>query len=192
MKKILFLLLGIPLVLSVSLWAGNLGSGYTAGSGITITNGAIINADKGTTAVVGTAGKVPMFTGTNAVGDSGFTDTQNRTRHLPFSIMDANTLPDTTIFIRKIASAITITNLHVSCITDPDTEIAGNLEYCDDEITMANPVVINSFDTTAGVRDDATIDTPAVPTGKCVYIDFTATPIAAIKQIFFDITYTVN
>jgi len=53
-------------------------------------------------------------------------------------------------------------------------------------------MVINDFDTTSGIRDDTSIDTPAVASGKCVYMKFDTTPIAAIKQIAFDITYTVN
>jgi len=172
MRKLLlvFLILLIPAYLT----AGNLGGG-------------------GNVTGTGTAGKIPMFSGTSTIGDSGQTDTQARTRHLRFIILDASTAVDTTLcLIPKLASAITVTNIEVTCNVDSDTEIAGDLVYVDSFIGQANPAVINDFDTAAGVRSDNTITNAAVAAGKCVELKFDATPIAAIKEIAFDITYTIN
>lgn len=96
---------------------------------------------------------------------------------------------DHEIFVWKTDAAITITKLEVSCDADPTTELTGDLKYADAFIGLANAVVINDFDTTAGVRSDSSITSGAVGAGKCIYILFDAEPDAAITQINFSITY---
>ena len=116
-------------------------------------------------------------------------------KHLRFTIVDPATAytKDAEICIWvKVDAAITVTNLEVTCDSDPATEITGDLKYADAFIGLATPIVINDFDTAVGVRSDATILSGAVAAGKCIYISFDLSPIAAITQISFDVTYTYN
>jgi len=116
-------------------------------------------------------------------------------RHLRFTLTDPYSLHniDTQIcLIPSLDAAITISNLEVTCDSDPATEIAGDLKYADDFISLSNATVINDFDTTAGVRSDSSITNGSVASGKCIYIEFDSQPIADILQICFDITYNYN
>lgn len=85
-------------------------------------------------------------------------------------------------------TALTITRIEIS-LNAAGNEIAGDLKYADDFISLANPVVINSFNTTSGVLDDNTIATGAVPAGKVLYLAFSADPNALITQAGFLLTY---
>jgi hypothetical protein len=116
----------------------------------------------------------------------------NATRHLRVTIIDPNTAygKDSCICIwNKTDVAIVITNLEVSCGADPTTEPTGDIKYADAFIGRANPVVINDFDTTNGVRSDGSIASGNVASGKCIFIRFDAAPEAAMTQITFDISY---
>ena len=90
--------------------------------------------------------------------------------------------------ITKLPKAITITNIEVTADADPTTEISGNLKYCDAFIGLANPVIINSINTTAGALSDNTITSGSVAAGKCIYINFTALPDVAMKQLAFTLS----
>jgi hypothetical protein len=147
-----------------------------------------------------------LITGVNAklgIADSGstagvagkyWTPTMeaNAIRHLRVTIIDPNAAygKDSCICIwNKTNVAIVITNLEVSCGADPTTEPTGDIKYADAFIGRANPIVINDFDTTNGVRSDSSITAGDVPSGKCVFIRFDAEPEAAMTQITFDISY---
>lgn len=94
--------------------------------------------------------------------------------------------------IPNVPNAMTITKLEVTCDANPTTELTGDIKYSDTFIGLANPVVINDFDTADGVRVDTSITTGAVPAGKCVYLQWDTDPDAAITQMSVIITYTVT
>lgn len=94
--------------------------------------------------------------------------------------------------IPNVPNAMTITKLEVTCDANPTTELTGDIKYADTFIGLANPVVINDFDTADGVRVDTSITTGAVPEGKCVYLQWDTTPDAAMTQMSVIITYTVT
>lgn len=71
-------------------------------------------------------------------------------------------------------------------------EVAGDLKYADTFIGLANPVVINSFDTTNGFLADASITNGAVPAGKAIYIAFDSAPSSDITQMSVDIAYNYD
>lgn len=91
--------------------------------------------------------------------------------------------------IPTTAADLTFTNVEVACDINPTTEITGDLKYADDPITLANPVVINDFDTTDGKRSDNSLTNGAVPAGKFVYIHYDTAPEVALKWINHDYTY---
>lgn len=117
-------------------------------------------------------------------------------RHFIFPIINPNAVYDTdSIFTFKPVTekAITITRIDVTCDADPATEPAMKLNHTDNFISRTSPTTIDVITTTAGVTtitsgfDDATI-----PASRCIYFAFTADPIAAIKSITVDITYTID
>ncbi len=55
-------------------------------------------------------------------------------------------------------------------------------------VGLANSAVINDFDTTAGVRADASITSGAVAASKCIYITMDD-PDDALTQVSFDVEY---
>lgn len=71
-------------------------------------------------------------------------------------------------------------------------EVAGDLKYADARIGLANPVVINDFDTTSGVRADTSITVGAVPAGKCIYLSFDSAPNVAITTMLVDIEFSYD
>lgn len=159
--------------------AGNLITWDAAGAPAVVATG-----NAGQLLTSGGAGAAPTFT--NPTKISGMN------QHLKFTMVDpATTYTKDTKFViwLKVDAAITITNLEVSCDADPTTELAGDLKYADAFIGLANPVVINDFDTTNGVRSDSTITSGAVAAGKVIYIAFDASPDALTKSCSFDITY---
>lgn len=86
---------------------------------------------------------------------------------------------------------LTITKLTVT-LDASGNEVVGDLKYADTFIGLANAVVINDFDTTSGVREDDSITSGSVATGKAIYFSFDSSPNAAITQMCFDITYTYD
>lgn len=89
---------------------------------------------------------------------------------------------------------VTPVDLTVSKITvtleAAGNEVAGDLKYADALIGLANPVVINDFDTTSGVRVDTSITAGAVPAGKCIYLSFDSAPNSAITTMIMDIEFS--
>lgn len=79
-------------------------------------------------------------------------------------------------------AALTITEIAVTLNTGAE-EVAGDLKYADAFIGLANPVVINAFDTVSGVLVDTSITNAAVPSGKCLYLSFDSAPDADITQM---------
>lgn len=118
-----------------------------------------------------------------------------QTKYLKFTIPTPAILYgfDTQVcLIPNVPNAMTITKLEVTCDANPTTELTGDIKYADTFIGLANPVVINDFDTADGVRVDTSITTGAVPAGKCVYLQWDTDPDAAMTQMSVIITYTVT
>jgi len=114
-------------------------------------------------------------------------------RHLSCIITDPNALPVLDVcLIPALDAAIHITHIEVTCEADPATQITGDLKYADAFIGLANPVLVNDFDTTAGVRSDGSITTPAIAAGKCLYLSFDVAPIVTVLEVAFDIAYTID
>lgn len=85
-------------------------------------------------------------------------------------------------------AALTVTKIVVT-LNAAGNEVTGDLKYADARIGLANPVVINDFDTTSGVRTDVTITVGAVPAGKFVYLQFDAAPHTDITDMTTDVTW---
>lgn len=86
-------------------------------------------------------------------------------------------------------AALTISKITVSLDIDTE-EVAGDLKYADTFIDLANPVVINAFDTTSGVLSDDSITDGTVPVGKAIYLSFDSAPSADITQMLMTIYFT--
>jgi len=112
-------------------------------------------------------------------------------KYLRFNLVDplATQTEDNEICIWPVTDAdITITKITVT-LDSAANEIAGDLKYADTFIGLANPVVVNTFDTTAGVLADDSITSGGVAAGKTIYISFDSAPNTAIKQACFEIRY---
>jgi hypothetical protein len=106
----------------------------------------------------------------------------------PFSVQDN----DNEICIWKAVPAdITITRLEIT-LDASGNQVTGDLKKADDFISLGSASVINVFDTTSGVLDDSSITAGSVSSGECVYLSFDAAPNAAITQMYFDISYTID
>ena len=66
------------------------------------------------------------------------------------------------------------------------------MKYADALIGLANPVLINSFDTTNGVLVDDSVTAGTVPAGKVIYLEFDSVPDVAITQALFDIEFSYD
>jgi len=95
---------------------------------------------------------------------------------------------DTQVFLLWTIEPIIITNIRIELDANTN-QVAGDLKYADDFITLANAAVINDFDTTAGVRNDSSISNPAVQSGKAIYLQFDSEPSADIAQMHVHIEY---
>jgi len=112
-------------------------------------------------------------------------------KHMIFTIIDplATQTEDNEICLWPVTpAALTITKIVVT-LDAAANEVAGDLKYADAFIGLANPVVINTFDTTSGVLADDSITSGTVASGKCIYISFDSAPNTAIHQMSVDITY---
>lgn len=95
---------------------------------------------------------------------------------------------DTQIPVALVKSALTITKIQVSLNTTAQ-QVAGDLKYADDLTAFTNPVVINDFDTTSGVRTDTSITSGAVASGKWIYLQFDSQPNSAITWMIIHIEW---
>ncbi len=112
-------------------------------------------------------------------------------KHMVFNIINplATQTEDNEICLwPAVPAALTITKLEVT-LNSAANEVAGDLKWADAFIGLAGATVIETFDTTAGVRVDAAIATPTVASGKCIYIAFDSAPNTAITQMCVDITF---
>lgn len=115
-------------------------------------------------------------------------------RHILFTIPNPNAQQanDNEICIWKATDkALTITKLSVT-LDDTPNEVLGDLKYADAFIGLANPVVINAFDTTSGVLADDSITSGSVAAGKCIYLSFDSSPSSDIKQMSIDIQFNYD
>jgi len=82
--------------------------------------------------------------------------------------------------------ALTVTR--VICNTSSASyEVAGDVKYADARIGLGNATVINDFDTTSGTRDDSTIASGAVASGKFVYLQLDSAPSASMTDFTVDV-----
>ena len=126
-----------------------------------------------------------------AISLASTTNMPGNPKHLRFTIMqplEAQTEDNEICIWNKTDAALTITNLEVSLDASAN-EVLGDIKYADTFIGLANPVVINDFDTTSGVRSDSSITSGAVAAGKAIYVSFDSAPNTAIKQMNVDLTY---
>ncbi len=124
----------------------------------------------------------------------GVTATVVHEKHLIFNIWNPNAVQadDNEICIWPVVDdALTISKITVT-LDASGNEIAGDLKYADTFIGLANPVVINTFDTTSGVLADDSITSGAVASGKAIYLSFDSAPSADITQACFDIEYSYD
>ncbi len=131
----------------------------------------------------------------NSLGVSDSSIITGEEKHIKFTLADPNGLQgndDEWGIELNVADAITITRVEVSTNTAAQ-ELTGDLVYVDTLIGLANPIIINDFNTTSGVRDDSTITVGAVPAGKSIIVDFDGdSPHADILWAVFKITYTID
>ena len=115
----------------------------------------------------------------------------NQDRHLIFNVFNPSGVQsdDTQVCIWPETDAnLTVTKITVT-LDAAGNEVAGDLKYADTFIGLANPVVINVFDTTSGVLEDSSITSGSVAAGKAIYIQFDSAPNAAITQMCIDVVY---
>jgi hypothetical protein len=88
---------------------------------------------------------------------------------------------------------IIIDEWRISFEADPTTEIDADLKYADAMIGVANAVVVDELNTTAGASSedtDANINGgSAIPNGKVLYIEFGTAYTETTHQIMFQIWY---
>jgi hypothetical protein len=113
----------------------------------------------------------------------------NRTIKVPIFIPNALGVTTGTVIPLMITDgAITITKLEART-SSASYEIAGDLKWADARIGLGNAAVIETFDTTSGVRTDTAIAAGAVASGKLVYLQWDSAPDAAMTDCFFQITF---
>ena len=114
---------------------------------------------------------------------------QNKLMKIP--IINPNVLGITTNTVVPLMvtdAAITITKLE--CRTSSASyEVAGDLKWADARIGLANAAVIETFDTSSGVRTDSAIASGAVASGKLIYLQFDSAPNALMTDLFVQITF---
>jgi len=105
-------------------------------------------------------------------------------------IVDPNTVvtASTVIPIGYTEAALTITRVRAST-DNASYELSGDVKYADALIGLANATVVNDFDTTSGVRDDSTITSASIASGKFVYLSFDSAPDANIGDCVIHITW---
>ena len=118
------------------------------------------------------------------------TSTSTSTENWQFTIIDPNKIynTDTQVFIGWAGYDLTIDRVQIQ-LDATTNQVAGDLKYADDFISLANPIVINDFDTTSGVRDDTSITSASVVRGKAIYLQFDSEPHEDIKQMHVRITF---
>lgn len=149
----------------------SVGNAATIADSVTVT-GWVLGASSATTLTV-----------TNPIKDEP--------KHMRFNIINplaAQTEDNEICLVPAIDADITVTKIEVT-LNAAGNEVAGDLKYADTFIGLANPVVINVFDTTSGVLSDETITSGAVAAGKAIYIAFDSAPNTAITQMCVDITF---
>lgn len=107
-----------------------------------------------------------------------------------FTIIDPSGVydEDTQIFVAVARDDLVITRIRVE-LDATTNQVAGDLKYADSFIGLANAVVVNDFDTTSGLRNDTSITSGSVASGKCIYLQFDSQPNAAINQMHVHIEW---
>jgi len=112
------------------------------------------------------------------------------TKAWDFTILDPNGAydVDTQIFIGWARDDLTITKIQVE-LDSATNQVAGDLKYADDFLSLANAAVINDFDTTSGKRTDTSISSASVASGKAIYLQFDSQPHEDINQMHVHIEW---
>ncbi len=168
--------------------------------GITIGSAAILEAEleilDGATPtttefnyVSGVTSAIQTQLGTKATVSSGFLQGVTLTKSGTLFDPNAAQALDTQFLLwAGVPADLTITKLTVTCDASGN-EIAGDIKWADAFIGFANATVIETFDTTSGVRVDAAIAAGTVAAGKDIYGQFDSQPNAAITQCGFSLDY---
>ncbi len=146
--------------------------------------------------VLGASGEIGTITTATMTNASITTATitnniKNEPKHMVFNIINplATQTEDNEICLWPVTpAALTVTKIVVT-LNSAANEVAGDLKYADTFIGLANPVVINVFDTSSGILSDDSITSGAVAAGKAIYIAFDSAPDTAITQMCVDITW---
>ena len=157
-------------------------------SGITGNQDATSKLDDRYVNVTGDTMTGDLEMGSNNIEMSGII--KNMTRSWDFTIIDPNSVQDTTneIFIAWATAALTITKIQIE-LDISTQDITGDLKYADDFQGLASATVINDIDTTSGKRTDTSITSASVASGKAIYISFDAQPHADITQMHVHIEW---
>jgi hypothetical protein len=130
----------------------------------------------------------PTFTGTVTMPSD--TNQPGARHRWHVSIVNPNAVVTASTVIPILAltdAALTITKIEVST-SSASYEIAGDLKFADARIGLANATVVETFDTTSGVRSDSSMSGDAtIPSGKVVYLSFDSAPSASMTDCIFTI-----
>jgi hypothetical protein len=86
-------------------------------------------------------------------------------------------------------AALTITKIVVST-SSASYEAAGDVKFADARIGLGTATVVETFDTTSGVRSDTSMSGDAtVPSGKFVYLSFDSAPNALMTDMVVDVYF---
>ena len=130
----------------------------------------------------------------NNLTTTGAVTVASNIKGLPFHIyktiidpLSVQTEDNEICLVPETDAALTITNIRVT-LDATTNEVAGDLKFADAFIGLANATVVETFDTTSGVRSDDTMSGDAtIPSGKCIYLSFDSAPNTAIKQMCIEI-----
>lgn len=166
--------------------------GYTVSWSTGFTNVTPIAADD-----TGISIRLLQFNGTTwyqiaATLNGNAINTQPEVKHLIPNLWGPNGIEsdDSEVCIWPVTDAEIVISKITVTLNAAGNEVLGDVKYADAFIGLANPVVINDFDTTSGVRVDSSITVDTIPAGKCVYLSFDSSPHVDISQMCIDIEYT--
>jgi len=115
--------------------------------------------------------------------DGNIKNTPHRLRATIIDPLSVQTEDNEVCLWDETDAALTITKITVA-LDATTNEVAGDLKFADTFTALANPVVIETFDTTSGVRSDSSMSGDAtVPAGKAIYLSFDSAPNTAIHQM---------
>jgi hypothetical protein len=118
----------------------------------------------------------------------------NLSRHLRFNIINPYSVyhRDAHIcLVPKTSDGMVFKHIEVTCNSDPSLEVSGSISYADSFKGLENPVVITTINTSGGVLSSNITPNVTVPSGKYIYLVFSAEPEENMAQISFDLSYVL-